>query len=73
MNESIRAREVRAVFPDGTAEIMPTAQALRRAQEARWRRIFNDPAYQGGQLGQRRAFLGFVSVPGPLSVQLAKH
>src|ERR1022692_1773564 len=24
VNESIRAREVRAVFPDGTAEIMPT-------------------------------------------------
>lgn len=33
VNESIRAREVRAVFPDGTAEIMPTSQALRRAQE----------------------------------------
>src|SRR6202451_1785497 len=33
VNESIRAREVRAVFPDGTAEIMPTATALRRAQE----------------------------------------
>ena len=33
MNESIRAREVRAVFPDGTAEIMPTAAALRKAQE----------------------------------------
>ena len=33
MNESIRAREVRAVFPDGTAEVMPTAAALRRAQE----------------------------------------
>ncbi len=33
MNESIRAREVRAVFPDGTTEIMPTAAALRRAQE----------------------------------------
>src|SRR6202044_2846160 len=33
VNESIRAREVRAVFPDGTAEIMPTAAALRRAQE----------------------------------------
>src|ERR1035438_5964600 len=28
-----RAREVRAVFPDGTSEIMPTAQALRKAQE----------------------------------------
>src|SRR5262245_44205737 len=33
VNESIRAREVRAVFPDGTTEIMPTAAALRRAQE----------------------------------------
>ena len=33
MNESIRAREVRAVFPDGTAEVMPTAAALRKAQE----------------------------------------
>src|ERR1700755_1981792 len=33
VNESIRAREVRAVFPDGTAEIMPTPAALRRAQE----------------------------------------
>src|SRR6267143_2358609 len=33
VNESIRVREVRAVFPDGTAEVMPTAAALRRAQE----------------------------------------
>ena len=33
MNESIRAREVRAVFPDGTAEVMPTSAALRKAQE----------------------------------------
>ena len=33
MNESIRAREVRAVFPDGTNEIMPTTAALKRAQE----------------------------------------
>src|SRR5262249_16115859 len=33
VNESIRAREVRAVFPDGTTEIRPTAAALRRAQE----------------------------------------
>src|ERR1700752_5496603 len=33
VNELIRAREVRAVFPDGTAEVMPTAQALRKAQE----------------------------------------
>ena len=33
VNESIRFREVRAVFPDGTAEVMPTAAALRKAQE----------------------------------------
>src|SRR5665213_3949215 len=33
VNESIRAREVRAVFPDGTAEVMATSAALRRAQE----------------------------------------
>src|SRR5260370_34552256 len=33
VNESIRVREVRAVFPDGTAEVMPTAQALRKAQD----------------------------------------
>jgi translation initiation factor IF-3 len=33
VNETIRAKEVRAVFPDGTAEVMPTAAALRKAQE----------------------------------------
>jgi translation initiation factor IF-3 len=33
VNEAIRAREVRAVFPDGSVEILPTSQALRRAQE----------------------------------------
>jgi translation initiation factor IF-3 len=33
VNETIRAREVRAVFPDGTAEVMPTSAALRKAQE----------------------------------------
>lgn len=33
VNEAIRAREVRAVFPDGTVEIMPTQQAIRRAKE----------------------------------------
>ncbi len=33
VNEFIRAREVRAVFPDGTTEIMPTSAALRKAQE----------------------------------------
>jgi translation initiation factor IF-3 len=33
VNESIRAREVRAVFPDGTVEVMPTQAAVRKAQE----------------------------------------
>src|ERR1700736_6331071 len=33
VNESIRVREVRAVFPDGTTEIMATSAALRKAQE----------------------------------------
>src|SRR5215831_303026 len=33
VNESIRVREVRAVFPDGSAEVMPTAAALRKAQD----------------------------------------
>ncbi len=33
VNEGIRAREVRAVFPDGTTAIMPTPAALRKAQE----------------------------------------
>lgn len=33
VNEAIRAREVRAVFPDGTVEVMPTPAAVRRAQE----------------------------------------
>src|SRR3954462_9691587 len=33
VNEAIRVREVRAVFPDGTAEIMPTPAAVRRAQD----------------------------------------
>ncbi|HET8550783.1 MAG TPA: translation initiation factor IF-3 [Bryobacteraceae bacterium] len=33
VNEAIRAREVRAVFPDGTVAIMPTLDAIRRAQE----------------------------------------
>jgi translation initiation factor IF-3 len=33
VNEAIRAREVRAVFPDGSVEIMPTHAAIRRAQE----------------------------------------
>ena len=33
VNEAIRAREVRAIFPDGTVEIMPTLAAVRKAQE----------------------------------------
>jgi translation initiation factor IF-3 len=33
VNEAIRVREVRAVFPDGTVEVMPTPAAVRRAQE----------------------------------------
>src|SRR6266478_3377326 len=33
VNEAILAREVRAVFPNGETEIMPTAAALRKAQE----------------------------------------
>src|SRR5579884_2396769 len=33
VNEAIRAREVRAVFPDGTVEIMPTAAAIAKAQD----------------------------------------
>src|SRR3954451_927217 len=33
VNEAIRVREVRAVFPDGSAEIMATPAAVRRAQD----------------------------------------
>jgi translation initiation factor IF-3 len=33
VNEAIRVREVRAVFPDGSVEIMQTQAAIRRAQE----------------------------------------
>src|SRR5436190_3733075 len=33
VNEGIRAREVRAVFPDGSVAVMPTPDAIRRAQE----------------------------------------
>ena len=33
VNEAIRAREVRAVFPDGSVEVMPTNLAVRKAQE----------------------------------------
>jgi len=33
VNEAIRPREVRAVFPDGSVEIMQTSAAIRKAQE----------------------------------------
>ena len=33
VNEAIRAREVRAVFPDGSVEVMATPLAVRKAQE----------------------------------------
>jgi translation initiation factor IF-3 len=33
VNEAIRAREVRAVFPDGTVEIMPTLEAVHKARK----------------------------------------
>src|SRR5215471_9540938 len=33
VNEAIRVKEVRAVFPDGSAEVMPTQAAIKRAQE----------------------------------------
>jgi translation initiation factor IF-3 len=33
VNEAIRVREVRAVFPDGSVEVMPTQAAIRKAQE----------------------------------------
>jgi translation initiation factor IF-3 len=33
VNEAIRAKEVRAVFPDESVEIMPTAAAVRKAQD----------------------------------------
>jgi translation initiation factor IF-3 len=33
VNEAIRAREVRAVFPDAPVEVMPTHLAIRKAQE----------------------------------------
>ena len=32
VNDGIQAPTVRAVFPDGTAEVMPTANAVRKAQ-----------------------------------------
>src|ERR1700723_2607957 len=33
VNEAIRAREVRAVFPDGSVEVMQTQLAVRKAQD----------------------------------------
>lgn len=32
VNEAIRAREVRAVFPDGTVAVIPTSEAIQRAK-----------------------------------------
>jgi translation initiation factor IF-3 len=33
VNEAIRAREVRAVFPDGSVEVLPTPVAVRKAKD----------------------------------------
>jgi translation initiation factor IF-3 len=33
VNEAIRAKEVRAVFPDGSVEVLPTMTAVRKAQD----------------------------------------
>ena len=33
VNEAIRAVQVRAIFPDGSVEVMPTPAAIRKAQE----------------------------------------
>src|SRR6201996_5086172 len=33
VNEAIRVKEVRAVFPDGSVEVMPTPAAVRKAQD----------------------------------------
>ncbi len=33
VNEGIRSREVRAVFPDGMVQVMPTQEAIARAKE----------------------------------------
>src|SRR6188474_2203191 len=33
VNEAIRAREVRAVFPDGSVAVMPTQEAIRKAKD----------------------------------------
>ncbi len=33
VNEAIRAREVRAIFPDGSVEVMPTLQAVHKARD----------------------------------------
>lgn len=32
VNDGIRSAEVRAVFPDGTVEVLPTVVAVRRAR-----------------------------------------
>jgi translation initiation factor IF-3 len=33
VNEAIRVREVRTLFPDGSVEILPTKVAVRKAQD----------------------------------------
>ncbi|MBM3810614.1 MAG: translation initiation factor IF-3 [Acidimicrobiia bacterium] len=33
VNEAIRSREVRAVFPDGAVEVLPTHEAVRKAKD----------------------------------------
>jgi len=33
VNEGIRAREVRALFPNGAIEVLPTLQAIRKARD----------------------------------------
>src|SRR6185295_10980430 len=33
VNEAIRSREVRAVFPDGSVEVLPTLVAVRKAKD----------------------------------------
>src|SRR3979411_3331800 len=43
VNEAIRVREVRAVFPDGSVEIMPTLAAVRKAQDMALDLIFIAP------------------------------
>src|SRR3979409_1164152 len=43
VNEAIRAREVRAVFPDGSVEVMQTHLAIRKAHDMGLALILIDP------------------------------